>query len=97
MIDRIYEFVKKYSMLSCGDIVVCGLSGGADSVFLLNMLFRLQNRLAITVEALHVNHNLRGSESDRDEQFCRDLCRKLNIPFTAVSCDVKGYAENGHS
>ena len=93
MIDRIYEFVKKYNMLSCGDIVVCGLSGGADSVFLLNMLCRLQNRLDITVEAIHVNHNLRGSESDRDEQFCRDLCRKLNIPFTAVSCDVKGYAE----
>lgn len=80
-------------MLACGDTVVCGLSGGADSVFLLNMLCGLRENLDITVEALHVNHCLRGDESNRDERFCRELCEKLGIPFTAVSCDVRGYAE----
>ncbi len=93
MINKIYEFIRKYNMLSCGDTVVCGLSGGADSVFLLNVLCSLRNRLDITVEALHVNHCLRGSESDRDEQFCCELCKRLDIPFTAVSCDVNGYVE----
>lgn len=93
MINKIYEFIQKYNMLACGDTVVCGLSGGADSVFLLYAMCSLRERLGITVEALHVNHCLRGSESDRDEQFCRELCHKLGIPFTAVPCDVKGYAE----
>lgn len=93
MIDRIFDFLNKYDMLACGDTVVCGLSGGADSVFLLLSMCSLRKRLNITVEALHVNHCLRGAESDRDEQFCRELCEKLDIPFTAVSCNVKEYAE----
>lgn len=93
MINKIYELIKKYNMLSYGDTVICGLSGGADSVFLLNVLCSLRNQLHITVEALHINHCLRGSESNHDEQFCRELCKKLDIPFTAVSCDVRSYVE----
>lgn len=80
-------------MFSDGDTVICGLSGGADSVCLLIVLNQLKKQLKISVEALHVNHCLRGEESDRDEYFCRELCSKLNIPFTAVSCNVKGYAD----
>lgn len=93
MIDKIYNFAKKYNMFSYGDEIICGLSGGADSVCLLLTMYSLCERLGITVSALHVNHCLRGAESDRDEQFCRELCEKMDIPFTAVSCDVKGYAE----
>lgn len=92
MLKKILEFSKKYNMFSSGDIVVCGLSGGADSVCLLLSLFRLKEQLGITLEALHVNHCLRGAESDRDEEFCRRLCAGLDIPFTAVSCDVDSYA-----
>ncbi|MCM1132619.1 MAG: tRNA lysidine(34) synthetase TilS [Ruminococcus flavefaciens] len=91
--SKIFDFIEKYDMLSSGDSVICGLSGGADSVFLLLTLCGLRERLGISVEALHVNHCLRGSESDRDERFCRELCDRLGIPFTAVSCDVKGFAE----
>lgn len=93
MINKIYEFIRKYNMLSCRDTVICGLSGGADSVFLLIAMREICGKLDVTVEALHVNHCLRGEESDRDEQFCHELCKRLDIPFTAVSCDVKGYAE----
>lgn len=85
-------------MFGSGDIVVCGLSGGADSVCLLLSLCELSESFGITVEALHVNHRLRGDESDRDEDFCRRLCERLDITFTAEACDVKGYAaENGLS
>lgn len=79
-------------MFGSGDIVVCGLSGGADSVCLLLSLCELRERFGIAVEALHVNHRLRGNESDRDEGFCRQLCERLSIPFTAEACDVKAYA-----
>ncbi|MBP5432794.1 tRNA lysidine(34) synthetase TilS [Ruminococcus sp.] len=93
MLDKIYSFIQKYDMLKSGDTVVCGLSGGADSVALLLALFSLKDRLGIQIEALHVNHCLRGAESDRDEQFCRELCKRKAIVFNAVSCDVSGYAE----
>lgn len=92
MIDKIFNFAEKYNMFDSGDTVICGLSGGADSVCLLLVMCSLAEKLNITVEALHVNHCLRGSESDRDERFCRDLCHRKNVPFTAVSCNVREYA-----
>ncbi|MCM1473881.1 MAG: tRNA lysidine(34) synthetase TilS, partial [Muribaculaceae bacterium] len=98
MTDKIFSFIKKYDMINKGDTVICGLSGGADSVCLLVVLTEISRKIGFSVNALHVNHCLRGAESDRDENFCRELCRKLNIPFTAVSCNVKAFAEeNGLS
>lgn len=93
MSDKILSIINEYSMLQPGDTVVCGLSGGADSVYLLLMLNKLSSALGISVEALHVNHCLRGAESDRDQEFCRQLCKRLDIPFTAVSCNVKKFAD----
>lgn len=93
MLEKIYEFVKEYDMLSEGDTVVCGLSGGADSVCLLMSMKELSSRFSVNVEALHVNHCLRGQESDRDENFCRLLCERLGVPFKAVSCDVRKFSE----
>lgn len=92
MLDKILSFAEKYNMFPEGASVVCGLSGGADSVCLVLCLLELRRRLNITVEALHVNHCLRGDESERDEQFCRELCRKHGIKFTAVSCNVAKFA-----
>lgn len=92
MLDIIYSFITENQLIKLGDTVVAGLSGGADSVSLLLSLRELSERLGINVEALHVNHQLRGAESDRDEQFCRELCQHLGVPFTAVSCDVRSYA-----
>ena len=93
MLDKIYRHIKSYNMFNKGSTVVCGLSGGADSVCLLLCLCRLSDKLGITVEALHVNHCLRGDESDRDQEFCRKLCESENIPFIAVSCDVNTFAK----
>lgn len=92
MINKVFDFLQTNNMLSAGDTVICGLSGGADSVCLLLILNQLKEKLKISIEALHVNHCLRGKESDRDEHFCHELCSKLNIKFTAVSCNVKKYA-----
>ena len=88
MLTKVYKFISENNMLSSGDTAVCGLSGGADSVALLLSLYQLREKLGITVEALHVNHCIRGEESDSDEEFCRKLCKSLDIAFTAVRCDV---------
>lgn len=93
MLTKVYKFIIENNMLSAGDTVVCGLSGGADSVALLYSMVELKEKLGINVEALHVNHCLRGAESDGDESFCRRLCSRLAIPFSAVSCDVRAYSE----
>lgn len=93
ILDKICRFICENNMLSRGDTVVCGLSGGADSVALLLSLFQLSEKLEINVEAVHVNHCIRGEESDRDEEFCRGLCAENGIPFHAVRCNVPKEAE----
>ncbi len=64
--------------------VVAGVSGGADSVALLRALVAV----GVDVTALHCNFHLRGSESDRDQIFVEQLCKKLDIPLHVVHVDV---------
>lgn len=71
-----------------GGRVLAALSGGADSTALLLCLKALGCDLA----AAHLNHCLRGSESDRDEAFVRALCARLDVPLTVERADVRGYA-----
>ena len=72
MLTKVYKFITDNKMVTQGDTVVCGLSGGADSVALLICMCELSEKLHINVEALHVNHCLRGAESDGDQQFCQE-------------------------
>ena len=89
MVNKIKETIARYDMLKKDDVVVVGVSGGADSVALLHALHSLKQELGITVFACHVNHNLRGEESKRDEQFVHDLCDGKNIPVRFYSIDIK--------
>jgi tRNA(Ile)-lysidine synthase len=65
-----------------GQRILLGLSGGADSVALLHALMALRSKFHFELAAAHVNHRLRGTESDRDEAFVRDLCARLEVPLT---------------
>ena len=67
-----------------------GLSGGADSVAMLLMLLPGIRSGKIILEAAHVNHGLRGAESDRDETFCEELCRKEGIPLHLFRAELHG-------
>ena len=73
-LDNIRSALVEYKMIEKGDAVVAALSGGADSVSLLHALTELSGELGITVSACHVNHHLRGAESDADMHFCEDCC-----------------------
>lgn len=79
-------------MLHKDELYLVALSGGADSVCLLRCLKTLGYRL----EAIHCNFRLRGEESDRDELFCQELCRKLGIPLHLVHFDTHSYAQLHH-
>lgn len=80
-------------MIDGAESVTVALSGGADSVTLLSVLLGLKQELGINVSAAHLNHCLRGEESDRDEQFVRELCNRLDVPLVYEKADVKGFAE----
>ncbi len=89
MLRRIQSFIDRNELLSRTELHLVGLSGGADSVALLLILRELGYR----VEAAHCNFRLRGEESDRDENFVKELCARLNIPLHLIHFDTRSYAE----
>ena len=72
---------------------LCAVSGGLDSMCLLDLLDRWCREQGVALTAAHFNHRLRGAESDRDEAFVRDWCAAHDIPFVSGSGDVRGCAE----
>lgn len=94
VINTVRETIARYRMTESGGRVIACLSGGADSVCLLRVLSELSGELHISLSAVHVNHCLRGEESDRDMRFCEELCKRLNIPLRVFHVDVTGYCEN---
>lgn len=85
--------INKYNMLEYGDRVIVALSGGADSVSLLHMLNSIKEEYNLTIIAAHINHNIRGEEALRDEEFCKDLCKQMNIELFVKSVDIPLLAE----
>lgn len=88
MKHKMLKAVSDFSLIESGDRVVVALSGGADSVALLNILNSEKELYNITLYACHLNHNIRGEEAKRDEDFVRALCEKLNIELFVKSVDV---------
>lgn len=89
MLSKVRKAIGKFNMLDKTECVTVALSGGADSVALLYAL----KMLGYNIIALHVNHQLRGEESDRDEAFVCDICEKENIPLEVYRVDVSGEAK----
>jgi tRNA(Ile)-lysidine synthase len=76
MIDRVAATIERHGMRGVGNRVGVALSGGADSTFLLHALYEL----GLAAAVLHFNHRLRGVESDRDEEFARELASRFALP-----------------
>ena len=88
--------MEQYHMVTAGERVLLGLSGGADSVCLFHLLRELQEPLGFSLLAVHVNHNLRGAEAGRDAAFAENLCREYDVPFYLYSCPVEKIAKEKH-
>lgn len=88
MLDKVLATIENYGMLSSSNKITVALSGGADSVTLLYVLLKLKEGLGIEIKAAHLNHQLRGEESERDEAFVRDLCKRLNVPLICEKADI---------
>ena len=88
MWNKVAGFIAKHQLLTKEELQLVALSGGADSVALLRVLLALDYR----VEAVHCNFRLRGDESDRDEQFVKDLCNRHHVPLHLIHFDTAEYA-----
>ena len=87
------RFASVHELFVYGGKYIVALSGGADSVSLLFVLKHLEHELGISVEAAHCNFHLRGAESVRDEEFCKQLCGRLDVPLHLIHFDTQAYAD----
>ena len=92
-VDRVRRFASVHELFVYGGKYIVALSGGADSVSLLFVLKHLEHELGIDVEAAHCNFHLRGAESVRDEEFCKQLCERLSVPLHLIHFDTQAYAD----
>ncbi|MEE9614669.1 MAG: tRNA lysidine(34) synthetase TilS, partial [Thermodesulfobacteriota bacterium] len=81
MVDRIRDTIKNFKMLKRGDTVCVAVSGGVDSTVLLDVLASLKEELCLELVVCHLNHNLRGRESERDFRFVKELSARLGLKF----------------
>ncbi len=95
-IKKIRQYIAEKKLLTDGDHVIIGLSGGADSVCLLLVLKLLQPAYHLTLTAVHVHHGIRGESAERDLCFSKELCEANDIEFVAAYRDVPGIAAKQH-
>lgn len=88
--------IRRFSMLAMGETIGVAVSGGADSVGLLRLFLELRAELAISLCVVHLNHKLRGKDSDADEKFVAKLARQFDLKFFAASADCAAEARRNH-
>ena len=76
MLALVTKTIERNKMLKKGDSIVVGVSGGADSVCLLDVLNKLKDKYNLKITVVHINHCIRGKEADRDEAFVKSLAEK---------------------
>lgn len=92
MIKKVQNCINRNQLLTNEGLHLVALSGGADSVALLRVLLLLGYK----TEAVHCNFHLRDEESDRDEEFCKQLCKSLGVPIHLAHFDTHAYASLHH-
>lgn len=90
---EILNINKKYNLIENNDIIVVGFSGGPDSVFLVEMLKKLQDFFYFKIYLVHINHLLRGEDADSDEKFSFEYAKKNNLEIFIKKIPVKEIAK----
>src|SRR5690348_10827094 len=94
MLDRIAEFIARHNMFPPGARVGVAVSGGADSVFLLQALRELAPRWNLHLSVVHIEHGIRGAASRADAAFVQDLAARHSLPFHLHQADVPAIHDN---
>lgn len=92
---RVETFIREQGLLAPGDRILVAVSGGADSVCLLHLLTELRKNWGWQLRAVHVNHQIRPGEAERDEAFVKAYCTRCSVEYCCQSVDVKGLVRDG--
>lgn len=93
MLKKVISYIEKNKILQDGDSVLLGVSGGADSVCMLHVLYSLREKYHLKLYVVHVNHGIRGSEAKRDADFVEQMAENLQIPFRIVTANIPEMAK----
>jgi tRNA(Ile)-lysidine synthase len=88
---RVRDYIRRYNLSPGQGKLVVGVSGGPDSVCLLSLLNQLKAELGLTLHAAHLNHMLRGHDSDADAVYVTELCADIGVPVTVERRDVSAH------
>ena len=92
MENFVLDYIKKNNLIRENDKILVAVSGGPDSICLLNILYNIKERLKIELYVAHVNHLIR-KEAKSDAEFVKEFCDSKNIEFFYKECDVKEKAQ----
>lgn len=93
ILSRVRGTIRRHAMIEPRDHVGVAVSGGVDSVILLDILASLRTELHIALTVLHLNHGMRGAEADRDQRFVQTLSEQYALPCFSKEVDVPRYIE----
>lgn len=93
MFEKVKNAISENQLLSVGDSVLIGLSGGPDSVALVHLLSRLRKEMRLSLSAVYVNHQIRPRAAKKEERFCRELCDKLGVGLAIEREDIPALAQ----
>jgi tRNA(Ile)-lysidine synthase len=90
--QKVIKHIRDQELLAAGNRVGVAVSGGSDSVALLRLLLEMREEVGVVLSVVHVNHNLRGDESDADERFVVDLAAQFDLPIFRHQVEVAAHA-----
>lgn len=97
MKEKVLKTITKYNLIKSGDKIVLAVSGGPDSIFMLDILNKIKNEqninLKFDIVVCHVNHMIR-KESNEEEKFVKEFCKKINVECFSKRIDVIKFANN---
>lgn len=91
--EKVLGYCEKEKIIEQGDRIVVGVSGGMDSVCLLELLYKLKERYSLSLYVIHVHHGIRGAEADSDAALVEQMVRERELPFRLVRENVPAIAE----
>ncbi len=94
--ERVLGFIDKHNLLAGQSRLVAGISGGPDSVCLFHILVKIQVKLGFKLYVAHLDHRLRGADSEADAQYVRQLANDVDIPVVIEQSYVREYQERQH-
>lgn len=98
LFEKFVDFIHKNHLINPDDYILIAVSGGIDSVVLLHLFIQYQESIPLRLEVIHINHQLRSSQADADQQFVEQLANQYRLPFIARKMNVPKFIEtNGMS